>query len=178
MARTSRFHVFLGVLLILFGLAILVKRTDVFNWAFIRSYGFLTVGLIGLFKSVSESPRRGIYLYSVLTGIGLYFVGGELEIYTIERGLTLSVLTLIFGLAFYSVFFLSHRSLESLLYGNILVLLGLIFFLVYLDIFPSNLFVRLIDTYWPVIIILFGIGLHFKSRRKEVRKSIDSSSSS
>ncbi|RMG67706.1 MAG: hypothetical protein D6715_04110 [Calditrichaeota bacterium] len=149
----------LGILLILLGLAVLIRKAGVLNWALIRSYGFLLLGGGLLVHHLVSTPRRGLYWPSVLFLSGVYFLGNRWGLWPGERGLTISVITLILGVASYIKFIFQERHWEDLIWGNVILLLGFLFFFDYLGIIPGSVLIQLVDVYWPVFLILIGLGL-------------------
>lgn len=165
----SRYPLFTGVFLILIGLAVLFRPYYDLDIYFFRSYGLFLIGLLGLFKGLSASPRRGIYLPFFITLVGIYYILGNFGFYDIERGLTVSVFIIFLGISFYPLYLSVNRKWNYLLYGNLVILTGLIFLAYYLDFVPPHIFRALVNDYWPVAIIIIGLAYlinAFKQNRK------------
>jgi len=171
MAQISKSQQILGFLLILIGLVLLIGSEDVFSWDYVRSYFFLILGLWGIIKVYLTRVPRGIYIYAFLFLLGFYFTLHQLGFYEVDRGATLTAITLALGIAFYPLYFLKEKRMEYILYGNIFILVGLFFLLLYVDILPPHLFVTIFDTYWPVLLILLGFGLLIKSIKSRMSSS-------
>ncbi len=178
----NRSQKMLGILFILVGILVLLRTSGILGWQLIRSYGFLLLGG-GLFvHHVFSKPRRSLYWPSVLLLAGAYFLGELWGLWPGERGLTISVLTLILGGAFYIKFLLQSRNWEDLIWGSVLLLVGFLFFFDYLGVLPGAVLIQLVDVYWPIFLILIGLGLIIGSllnRRRAVGNtpSLNNSSS-
>ena len=148
---------YLGIILIVVGLAILLREHYYIDEYFLRSYGLLLIGLLGLFRAFSSRPRGGIYLFSILTLVGLYYILGDAGVYDIERGLTTSVFTLIAGAALFPRYLFGGRNWKDLLYGTLILAVGAIFLLFHLRVIPYYTFETIIIDYWPVALIAIGL---------------------
>lgn len=157
---------FIGIFLILIGVVLLLRDyidLDINKYT-VRSYGLLFLGIAGFLLNLQRKPRRGMFVFPFLGLIGLYYTLGELDILSTTRGMTLSAFTIAFGLAHYPAYiFGSIRSLNKLIVGNIVLLVGLIFLSYELEYISTRLFVTIIDDYWPVALILVGVGFIINS---------------
>jgi hypothetical protein len=147
-----------GIILIAIGILIVVhnRGIHIFSWSFVRSIGFLVIGLLLLVKGFEKTPRRNLYVGSWFSIIGAYFLLGELHFYSLSPALSLTVFTLTFGFSFYILFFFKNKDWGYLLYGNLLLLIGILFLLEYLRFLPPFYFEDTVDLYWPVIFIVVG----------------------
>ncbi len=153
----SKRSVVTGFILIAIGLAILLRPYYDLNIYLLRSYGLVILGLFGLWRAVNRSPRGGLYLFSFLMLIGLYYLFAEWQFYRIHRGLTLSAFTIAAGLAFYPLYLWGSRKWNYLLFGNLILLVGLLFLGYYLEMIPTDLFFAMLEDYWPAGLIVIGI---------------------
>ena len=151
-----------GIILIILGLIILWQPGVRLDWYFIRSYGFFLIGVLGILRAFSWRRGTGIYWATVLTLVGLYFLLNEWGVYSIDRGLTICAITIILGLSSYPVYFQRGRPLEVLVLGNLILLLGLIFFARYLGYLPGEVLIAIVDRYWPVAFIVVGLALFIR----------------
>lgn len=147
----------MGIILILFGIALIFRKYHFFNFYYLKSYGSFLVGILFLIQGISRSSLPRIYFSSVITLIGLYYILDSFDIIYAYRELSISVYMLIFGLAFYPVFFFGKKKLNYLLIGNLITLVGLIFLFWHLEIIDHHFLIRFIDNYWPLAIVLLGI---------------------
>lgn len=148
-----------GVILIIIGLLILLHTNDIdiLSWYFIRSYGFLLIGTLLFARGLSHPSRKGIYSGTFLLLTGAYFTFGLYDFYMVTRGLSLCIIIIALGLSFYSLFIFKASDWGYLLYGNVVMLIGLFFLLEYLKILPSYLLVYGVDRFWPALLILLGL---------------------
>jgi drug/metabolite transporter (DMT)-like permease len=151
----------IGIILIVFGVAMLLREYFHFEIGFetLRSYGFLLLGLLGLVYNFAQPQRKSPFLFTFLMLIGLYYTLAELGVYEITRGLSLSAWTLACGLAHYPTWLLQHpRRATTLIWGNLFVIIGLLFLGYELRMISTHIFLTIIDDYWPTLLILLGIG--------------------
>lgn len=153
----SRRPVLAGSILIIIGFAILLKPYYILDIYFFRSYGLFILGILGLLKGLSASPRRNIYLPVFILTLGAYYLLGDAGFYYIDRGLTITVVILLLGVSFYPLYFLVNRKWSYLLYGNLIMAVGLLFLAYYLDYIPTYIFRTVVEDYWPVALIIIGI---------------------
>lgn len=153
----SRRPALAGILLVIIGFAILLKPYYTLDFYFLRSYGLFLLGILGLLKGLNASPRRSIYLPVFILSLGAYYILGGAGFYEIDRGLTLSVIMLLSGVSFYPLYFLVSRKWSYLLYGNLMMAVGLLFLAYYLDYIPTYIFRTVVEDYWPVVLIIIGV---------------------
>jgi hypothetical protein len=153
-----------GILLIVIGLLIVIHNLGmhIFSWEFFRSIGFLLIGILLLLKGFESTPRGNLYIGTWFAIIGAYFLLGELHFYHLSAALSLTVFTLTFGLSFYILFLFKNRDWGYLLYGNLILLIGIFFLLEYLLLLPPFFFEDTVDQYWPLILIVLGLIIFFR----------------
>lgn len=148
---------FIGIFLILVGLALILRDYYYFDRYFFRSFGFFIIGVLGFLRSFSSTPRRGLYISSIFLFIGLYYILADAGFYYAERGLNTSAFTLIAGLSFYPLFLFGERNWRHLLYGNLIIAVGVVFLLFHLRYIPYYTFESIILDFWPVVLIVIGV---------------------
>lgn len=168
---------FIGVALILIGLAILFERYYGFDIYFLRSYGFVAIGAVGLWRGVQTQPRRFIWISSFILGLGLYFLPVEWGLNYIERGLTIAVIPLIAGGAFLVSYLLCGRRWKQLVYGGLIAGIGLFFLGYYLNLIPGEIFITIVDDYWPLALVMLGIAYLFYGWASARQRNVTSKSS-
>jgi hypothetical protein len=152
-------NIFVGIILITIGILILMDNIgfSIFSWEFIRSIGFILVGFFLLLKNYYRTRRKNTYIGTFFLLMGIYYTFAELGVIYCSTGMTLSILTINLGLAFYGLFLLGKKDWSYIFYGNLIIILGLFFLLEYLRLLPPYLFICVVDNYWPVLIITIGI---------------------
>lgn len=160
-----------GIILIVIGAALILHRYDLFDSHYLKSFGFFAFGVLFLIQGVVRSSSIRVYFSTVITLIGLYYILDMLNILEAYRELNISVYTIIFGLAFYPLFFLNHRRWNYLLFGNLVTLVGLIFLLWHFEVIDSRYLIDIVDKYWPVVVILAGFILLYSAFQHREKKS-------
>ena len=160
-----------GIILIIIGIFLIFRHYHILHFDFLRSYGLFFVGILFLVRGIAGSSSKKIYFSSALTLLGLYYILDILNIVYAERQLNIAAYTLIAGLSFYPVFIFGSNKLNSLLFGNFVTLIGLMFLFWHLEIIKHQFFIRLIDRYWPLIIVIFGIILVISAFQIPLKKS-------
>jgi len=161
--KEQKGHIVLGLILIGLGLILILDRQGMLSWTILRSYGFLLLGALLFIQSLSSPHRKGLFSSVVLFCLGLYFTGVEWHLYQLQRGLTISIFVLSFGMAFYAVFIFKQHKWDCLIYGNLLILTGILFLLAFLNILPSETFITIVDDYWPLVFVILGLALIVKA---------------
>lgn len=160
-----------GIILIVLGVILIFRRYHIFHFDFLRSYGLFLVGILFLLNGIVHSSSQRIYFSSALTLVGLYYILDILNVIYAERQLNLAAYTLIAGLSFYPVFIFGKKKLNSLLFANFVTLIGLMFLFWHFEIIKHQFFIRLVDRYWPLIIVIFGIILVISALQFPLKKS-------
>ena len=162
-------NLYVGIILITIGILILMDNSgiSIFSWEFIRSIGFILFGILLLISNLYRMQKRNLYFGTFFLLSGIYYTLGTLEVFHISRGLTISILIINLGLASYGLFLFGKRDWSYLFYGNLIIILGSFFLLEYMGLFPPNLFINVVDNYWPVFIIIVGIIISFNGFKRE-----------
>ena len=160
-----------GIILIILGVVLIFRRYHILHFDFLRSYGLFFVGILFLLNGIAHSSSQKIYFSSALSLLGLYYILDILNVIYAERQLNIAAYTLIAGLSFYPVFIFGKKKLNSLLFGNFITLMGLMFLFWHFEIIKHQFFVRLIDRYWPLIFVIFGIILVISAFQLPLKKS-------
>jgi hypothetical protein len=163
-----------GIILIVIGVFLIFRRYHILQFEYLRSFGLFFIGILFLLIGIAQKSSSKLYFSSAMTLLGFYYILDILTIIDAERQLNIAAYTLIIGLSFYPVFILGNRRLNSLLIGNLVTLIGLMFLFWHLEIIKHQFFVRLIDRYWPLIIVIFGIILLISAFQVPGKKTIQS----
>ena len=148
---------FIGLFLILIGGALLFREFFYFDRYFIRSFGFFILGVMGFFYAFSREPRKGLYISTIFLLVGSYYILADAGFYYTERGLNTSVYTLTAGIAFYPLFLFGKRNWKHMVFGNLLIGIGVLFLLFHFQVIPYFAFQNIIQDYWPVTLIIVGL---------------------
>jgi len=146
-----------GIILIIIGVLLVLRQHQFLDFHYLRSYGLFFIGILFLLYGIAHKSSSKIYFSSAITLLGFYYILDILTIIDAERQLNIAAYTLIIGLSFYPVFILGNKRLNSLLIGNLVTLIGLMFLFWHLEIIKHQFLVRLIDRFWPLIIVILGV---------------------
>ncbi len=157
--RKSTSNLVIGAILIVIGLGLFFKRLDIvrFGWDEIYPLVLLVLGGMSAF-SVAKGDKTASFWGSflLLCGIVTFFrnygiIDGlwDLELWTI--------VVLSFGISFFVLYFFKPTDWGVLIPGAIVTFFGLI--LLFHDLDLPWISFRTISNFWPVILILIGIGL-------------------
>ena len=155
-----------GLALVVIGAVILLGKFHVLHIAFSTIIWpiLMVLGLIGVGRGFTQNRRGKIFWNTVWFLYGLYFFLRSSDFLEIRTHLIVPATFLIFGIAFLMTYLNNVKDwfflVPALLAGTVgtLFLLADLDYLSYWDVAES------IRTYWPVVLILFG--LVFLFRRK------------
>ncbi|RMI26755.1 MAG: hypothetical protein D6681_00945 [Calditrichaeota bacterium] len=146
-----------GIICILAGVAILIHNYLDVEGYFVHSLVLLGIGLMGLLLRISREPRRGIYFFSFITLTGLFLLLGATRAIPWSRGVIISGMIIIAGLAFFLRYALERREWQQLVKGGLVTGVGVFFLSEALEWIPPAIFPLVVDRYWPVALIIIGI---------------------
>lgn len=148
-----------GILLIAIGATILLHSLNVhfLYGRFILSAGFILLALVLLNRPIAKTDRSRLFWGAFFLLFGLYFLLGSMYVYSLSRGLTISVIIIIIGLACLAQLLKPEKSVISASYGSLFLLIGIFFLLEHLMWLPPNLLIYGVDRYWPVLLVLSGL---------------------
>jgi hypothetical protein len=155
-----------GLLFIVLGAILILQNFSLFDYYFLRSYGLFALGILLFFQGALSKPTRRIFLSSFITLLGAYYILGELNLLSTSSRLIIPVYTIILGLSFYPVFIIKKRKWDSLLLGNLIILLGILFLFWHFELIPHQYLIDITNNYWPLILILLGLLIIFNGLRK------------
>ena len=155
--QTTKSPIF-GIILVVAGLLILMRNYIDIDLYELRSYGLFLAGCAGLFYGVTRKPPRSIFLFSFLALTGFYYILAEWGFFYPDRGLTISVILLNVAGAFLAKYVFVRTHWQYLVFASIFGGLGLLFLAFVMDYISAYRFDRIVNDYWPVVLILAGLG--------------------
>ncbi len=163
--RSKGFSVF-GIVLIILGAALILNRLHVlhYSWPVILWMGLAVVGLVSAIQAFVTRRRGVVFWGSLLFFAGVAMVVRHLEIADFESWDLPATMSLAIGLSFLMMYFYDPRRFGTLVPVLFFGGYGVMYYLWWWDIiewFDVRYYVR---TYWPVIIILWGLSLIFRRR--------------
>lgn len=156
-----------GIILILLGLTLLLNRINVINvhlsqivWGFLIIFGF-----IHTIRGFKYNHRGKIFWGTVIFLFSLYFLLNTIELFEFHHRIFIPAVFLVFGFAFLTTYISNLKDVVSLLLSILLISSG--FFLIledfgYFDWFDVR---TVIKTYWPIALIILGLGMLFKPKK-------------
>jgi len=129
--------------------------------------GSFFLGVLLLNKGRRHPQRHGILggSFFILLGLTLFLM--KKGVLAIDDTLGTGLLLIDLGLANIIYFVLKPEKLSNLTWGLIFSTAGAPFIIVYAGWVPLWLLEDIISTYWPVVLILFGLGLLGESLRRK-----------
>jgi len=163
--RSGGFSIF-GVFLILLGLGLILSKLSLFHyrWGIIF---WVCLGVAGLAATVQAfiTRRRGVVFWgSLLFFSSIAILVHRFELLNFAPWDIPAAFSLALGLSFLMLFFYEPRRfgvlVPVLLFGGY----GVLYYLWWWDVIDWFEMKYYIQTYWPVLIILWGISLIFRRR--------------
>jgi hypothetical protein len=165
--QEQKFPLF-AVALIVVGVLLLLRNLNVFSLHFSSYFWPLIMlfGLVGVGQGFSGNRRGKIFWSAVVFLYALFFFLRSLDSIEVRGHLFIPASFLVFGLAFLMMYLADVKEWSLLIPSLVLLGIGSIFILDeygYVDGWEVWYSIR---QYWPIAIILFGIGI--LSRRKSL----------
>lgn len=158
-------HTFFGFLLIIIGLLFLGKQ---FNFSFIDfllnwQWILIILGLFNLVEAIFNKGKHQILPGIILLGLGIHFLG---LFYALDWPSNWGVYPFIVGIAFIvSSFFVNEK---GYIFIGVILLIAAFFGGYYDTIRPLlKIITNYLDTYWPIILILLGIYIIYRSFQRK-----------
>ena len=152
-----------GIILVALGLILLLGTLDLFffHWSLI----LLITGILLFVLAFSSEDKGGVFPGSILLMLGLFYYLRFHGVMDDPWYLLWPIFPTIIGAAFLILFIFRPGDWGLLIPAGILLFLGLLFFANVYDIICWNP-LRLIQRYWPLILILVGAKLLLSARKK------------
>lgn len=158
----------IGVILIAVGLLLLADQMGLLQlsfWNFVM--GFMVLfGATLVVRSFSGGDRNKVFWGSVLFLLGLYFILESMDLLTNRYPVLLPAIFLILGFSFLMMYIYNVRDWHLLIPTIFFTGIGLLIIADSTDLFDPYTLEHLLLNFWPVLLILFGIGLIAKARRR------------
>jgi hypothetical protein len=168
MTREMRNRVpIIGLVLVLLGITLLLNHMDVIDiggWALVW-VGVALFGAATVIRSFIYNERHRIFFGTLcfLTGILFFleksgFIYGHVAIY-------FPAFLLIFGFSFFMLFVFNMKDWHLLIPSFIFLGLGAALMMTALGLWYSADVWRVVHSYWPIILILFGAAMLIRRRQ-------------
>ncbi len=158
-----------GIILIILGLTLLLNRTNVIDVHFSQIiWGALILfGFVNTMRGYKYNQKGKIFWGTVIFLFSLYFLLNTIELFEFRHRVFIPAVFLIFGFAFLTTYINNLKDIMLLILSVMLISSG--FFLIledfgYFDFFDVR---SIIKTYWPILLIILGLGMLFKAKKHQ-----------
>lgn len=165
-----------GVILILIGALIIIHKLDIFHfyWRDLYPVIFLALGVWFFFNVFVRKQKGQAFPGTLFLLLGIFFILRNYSFfYRYYADEFWPVFLIIFGLAFVVQFFFRPDDWGLLIPGFIFLLLGFVFLARTMGWIMPYQVEYIVETYWPVLLILIGIAIIFSGLRKRESKPIE-----
>ncbi|HZY10503.1 MAG TPA: DUF5668 domain-containing protein [Bacteroidota bacterium] len=157
-----------GVALILCGIVLLLRNYDLIDVEFSTVLWslFILFGLVEVSRGFSRDRRGKIFWGTVIFLYGLFFFIRSLDYVYVRPYLFLPASFVIFGLAFLMMYLNNLQDWSLLIPSILLSSIGVLFMLTEFGYLYHWEVWHIIQVYWPLALILVGIGIIIRYRSK------------
>ena len=165
-----------GWILILFGVLLLLAQFDWFslNRFVIALIITLFLSVLFLNKGLIHPQKKGILSGSFFLLISLQLILMRLGVFPINDTVGFGLVVINLGLANFIYFIMARQKIGNIVAGLIFVLLGAPPVAGYYDLIPYLDLEYYYSTYWPLLLILIGLGLLIDGYIKRSQKTVQS----
>ena len=167
--------------LIILGSIILLHQIDIFNLntANIVALISLAGGVILLMRGWKHPEYRGIFggIFFTILGISLFLM--QYNYFPASDSFAIGIIFIDLGIAHLVYFIFRKTKLSNLIFGIIFILIGspmIAYEFYYISFWEIR---DIFSTYWPILLILIGVGLlgegllkHFRNNNQELTKTV------
>jgi hypothetical protein len=163
--RSKGFSLF-GILLIVLGISLILNRLHVlhYRWHTILWIGLAAIGLVSVIQAFVTRRRGVVFWGSLLFFVSVAFVVRHLAITDFGARDLPATISLAIGLSFLMMYFYDPRRFGTLIPVIFFGGYGALYYLWWWDIIDWFDVRYYVHTYWPVLIILWGLSLIFRRR--------------
>jgi hypothetical protein len=159
---------FIGIFLILIGAGLLLQRTHILphRWSTVLWGAFGILGLIAVVHAFLERSRGKVFWGSLLFFVSTAVLVHRYSLLEFEPWDVPATISLAVGLSFLMLFLFDPRHIGVLVPLIFFGGYGVLYYLWWWDIinwFDMKYYIR---TYWPTLIILWGLSLLVQRRKK------------
>lgn len=157
-----------GIILVIVGTLILLSRFHILHLAFWTIFwpAIMILGLIGVGRGFAQNRRGKIFWSTVWFLYGLFFFLRTSDFFEVHTHMIVPATFIVFGIAFFMTYLNNVKDWFFLIPAFISAGVGTLFILADLDYLSYWEVADSVHTYWPVVLILFG--LIFIFRRKQI----------
>ncbi len=162
----------LGIILIAVGVFLLADQTGMLNLTFWNVVSGIMVlyGAVLVIRSFANDDRSKVFWGTFLFLLGLFFILDGLGLITQQYPVFLPAVFLMLGFSFLMMYLYNLRDWHILIPTVFFAGCGLLIIADELSIVFAYRFSDYFFHFWPVLLILFGLGLIAKARRNRQRQ--------
>jgi len=162
----------LGIILITIGVLLLADQLGMMDLSFwnVVSGILMLYGATLVIRSFNIGDRSKVFWGTLLFLSGLYFILDSLQLVTNQYPVFVPAVFLILGFSFLMMYIYNVRDWHLLIPTLFFVGCGLLIIADELSIVYAYRFSDYFFHFWPVLLILFGLGLIAKARRNRQRQ--------
>ncbi len=163
----------LGIILIAIGLLLLMDQIGMMNLTFwnVITGIMILYGAVLVVRSFGAGDRSKVFWGTMLFLFGLYLMLDSMRLITTHYPVFVPAVFLIIGFSFLMMYSYNLRDWHLLIPTLFFIGIGFLIIGDELSIFQVYRFEYYLINFWPVLLILFGLGLIARARR---RRRIDS----
>jgi hypothetical protein len=153
-----------GILLIVLGASLILTRLHIlhYGWHTILWIGLAAVGLVSVIQAFVTHRRGVVFWGSLLFFISVAMTVRHLAIADYGSWDLPATMSLAIGLSFLMMYFFDPRRFGTLIFVIFFGGYGILYYLWWWDIIEWFDVRYYVHTYWPVLIILWGLSLIFR----------------
>ena len=157
-----------GIILIFIGVLLLLNETEIIDleWFDVVFYSFIVIGLLKISNGWSRADKRGILGGTFFLTFGLLMELISNHYLISDDEFVLAIFSLSLALANLVYFAFRHDRWNNLTWAVIFGVVGGLFLIAYIGYYPRWYIYEVLETYWPVVIILFGVIILLRGLRK------------
>lgn len=158
-----------GIALVIIGAALLLDRFDLVQFDFSTIFWPLVMllGLVAAGRGFSLNKRGKIFWGTIWFLYGLFFYLRSADFVDVPSRMLMASSFLIFGVAFFMIFLNNIQDWVYLIPATILSALGVLLILARYDLISYWELRESIHLYWPIALILFGVGMILRRRTRD-----------
>ncbi len=162
-----------GWTLIILGAVIILHNYGWFEFSrgFFIVFGSLALGILLFIKGLTHPRKKGTLLGSLLFFAGIILFLMKYGFLPINDQLGIAGLFFCLGIANLIYFAVSRQSVQNITFGIIYLLIALPFIISYYYFYPPWRLKDLFETYWPVLLIILGLGVMAEGAFKKIGKA-------
>ncbi len=158
-----------GLTLIAIGVLILLYQVDLidFSWADLVTYGCVLFGIMFLVKGVSHPQKHGLFGGVFFSAFGLSMLLMRERVFPRDDEFGFAAFFISLALANLIYMFFKEDKTTNLVWMVIFGAIGGLFYWTYVGYYPPWYVYEQIKIYWPLSLVLIGLGMIIRGYTKK-----------